>query len=158
MQPIPIDLVIDPDEDEDDEYEEPQQIESGENVVSKRFDINKIGPLDYLLLDLQAEGGPLVHWLYLVAIENKWCNWQVILSAFDPSLQTGSIPMLGREIWSTFLYSDMEGLVRLCPRIISLLESLDVNYPVELTYTFGGQANPPPFQASKKKQVEATNP
>jgi hypothetical protein len=127
-------------EDLDDDDDPPRQRPNMEGV-GKRFDINRLSSLDYLLLDQTTETSE-VYWLFLVAVQHKWYNWQVILSVFDPSLPSGGYPVLDREIWSTMLYSDYEGVVGLCPRIISLLEQLDVNYPVELTYTFGGQACP----------------
>jgi hypothetical protein len=127
-------------------------------LPSRRFDVTRVTPLDYLLFDLHAEGEPIVYWLFMVGIEHKWYNWQVLLSRFDPSGRTISYTQLDREIWSTMLYTDMEGLAGICPRIISLLEQLDLNYPVELTYTFGGQAYPPPFVFMSNKKVEAIDP
>lgn len=108
---------------------------------SPRYVIEKVGNLDYVIFDMHNKG-QLVYVLFVVPIQHRWYNYQVVLSVFNASNRTSAdYPQLERELWTNYMYLDDEGLLRICTRILLSLQNYEIEYPVELSYLFGGIVN-----------------
>jgi hypothetical protein len=105
---------------------------------SQRYSSKKVGDLQYLVFDSQVKE-PVVYVLFFSEVKNKWNNYQVTLTVFSLVESEGHdyVTFL-KELWSSFIYIDDKGLSNLGPRILNLLQTCDIQYPIELCYIFGG--------------------
>lgn len=112
------------------------------NEVSLRYEMDEVEDFDYAVFDRQLQGQPVVYRLFAIPIQNGWNNYQLTLTVFDASVTPEEeLVQFERELWSSQMYLDEQGLLSICERILAYLQSCEIESPVELAYVFGGTVN-----------------
>jgi hypothetical protein len=106
-----------------------------------RYNYDALSEFDYMLFDQTRSMYPELYALNIRPIKNNWANYQLSLAKIllvGVEDERANRAQFEREVWSTELYASEAQASMLPLRVISLLQSCDIDYPVELTYQLGG--------------------
>ncbi len=105
-----------------------------------RYTIDRVGPLEWQIIDSKLGRSPSVYLLYAAPVAHKSLNCQIVLTYFD-AVETlnDSHRTFSKELWSSILYVDsLSQLVSLVEDIYDTLADVEIEEPYELAYVFGG--------------------